>query len=197
MKTDQSLEGFTFPARRQLSRRMRPFASGRGLGSLLSWLLIAVVAVGWFLMLRPQALGGSAGYVMVRGASMQPTYHSGDLVVVRRATSYAIGDIVAYRVPAGDVGAGLTVIHRIVGGNESSGFVTRGDDNATPDDWRPSGRDIVGRAWFVLHHAGTALGFLHDPLALASLGAGVTVALILNRQPKKRRTPEPPRGAVS
>jgi len=195
MKTDQSLEAFSFPVRGRLWRRMRPFA--RVIRSLLSWLLIAIVAVGWLVMLRPQALGGSAGYVMVRGMSMEPTYHGGDLVIVRKAPSYVIGDIVAYRVPAGEVGAGLTVIHRIVSGTARSGFVTRGDNNAAPDDWRPSAGDIVGRAWLVVPHAGTVFALLHDPLVLASLGAGVAVAVVLSGEPKKRRTPEPPADTVT
>lgn len=128
--------------------------------------------------LRPQALGGPAGYVLVRGVSMEPGYHTADLVIVRPQPAYEVGDIVAYRVPEGDVGAGVMVIHRIVGGSASEGFVMQGDNNASPDDWRPRPGDVVGSAWFSLPGAGALLQWLHSPLVLASMAAGIAAAVI-------------------
>jgi signal peptidase len=151
-------------------------------------LAILVSALAWTFTLRPEALGGPASYVMVRGVSMVPTYHTGDLVVVHRRAAYGPGDLVAYRIPGGDVGAGTVVIHRIVGGSGRSGFVVKGDNNLAPDDWRPRNADVVGKAWFVLPRAGTLLAFLHAPLPLASLAAGVTVALIAVPRGPGRKT---------
>ena len=52
-------------------------------------LLAAAVAV-WVVALRPQALGGPALYIVVRGSSMLPTFETGDLVVLQSASSYAV-----------------------------------------------------------------------------------------------------------
>jgi len=58
--------------------------------------LLAVLAALW-LVLAPTQLGGPASYASISGGSMEPRLHQGDLVVVRRADAYRVGDVVAYR----------------------------------------------------------------------------------------------------
>ena len=161
----------------------RPTPTSARRSRLRSGLVLAagLVALGaaWTVTLRPQSLGGPASYVMVRGMSMLPTYHHGDLVILRRANSYSKGDVVGYRIPRGQIGQGLVVIHRIVGGSAPRGFVMRGDNNAAPDDWHPTPRDIVGKPWVRVPRVGVALAFLHAPLPLAGLGSGMVAALLL------------------
>lgn len=104
----------------------------------------------------------------VDGVSMTPTLHNGDLAVVERHEAYHVGDVIAYRIPDGELGAGSKVIHRIVGGNGVTGFTTKGDHNTYPDYfWHPKTADIVGRVWF--HVPGLAVTFanLHRPVPLA------------------------------
>jgi len=47
-------------------------------------------------------------------------YHTGDLVLVERQSSYHVGQLISYRVPKGDPMAGAEVIHRIIGGARST-----------------------------------------------------------------------------
>lgn len=163
------------------SARTRPWRA------IAWWACTLALFGGWFVALRPRALGGPAAYVMVRGVSMEPTYHTGDLVVTRAQRSYRAGDIVAYRVPAGEVGAGAIVIHRISGGDGARGYVLRGDNNASPDDWHPTNKDVAGRAWIVIPTAGMVLAKAQDPRLLASLAAGLTVMIVMMWDPKKKR----------
>ena len=104
-------------------------------------LLPLLVLSGWFVTLRPAALGGPVQYVIIEGQSMEPTLHSGDLVVIRRQSEYAVGDIVSIETPIGPV------MHRIVGGDGDEGFVSQGDNNGIADPWRPTTSEIVGKLW--------------------------------------------------
>jgi signal peptidase I len=146
----------------------------------------AVLAI-WAVTLRPQALGGGAMYIVVRGSSMQPTYQTGDLVIVESASAYVAGDIVAYRVPSGEIGEGHVIVHRIVSGDPAAGFVVRGDNNNAPDPWSPRISDIAGRAWLVLPGLGSLIAFVHQPVVAGGLAAGVMVSLILARPVRRSR----------
>ena len=162
-----------------MSRRIR---NGVGLAALL-------VAGGlWAVTLRPILLGGPATYIVVRGDSMNPTYATGDLVILQRAPAYAAGDIVAYRVPDGDLGAGLVVVHRIIGGDASTGFVLEGDNNPAPDPWTPRQRDVVGRAALLLPGVGRVVAAMRQPAVLGAAGAALIVTLFLL---PRRRLAEP------
>jgi signal peptidase len=141
--------------------------------------LTVAICVLWFGWLRPQSLGGRAGYVIVSGRSMLPTMHGGDLAMVRSQTRYAVGDVVAYRIPQGDAFAGRRIIHRIVGGEASNGFVMRGDNNAEPDLWHPRASDIEGRLWWRAPAFGRAIAFARSPFSLAAVAGGVAFALAL------------------
>jgi signal peptidase I len=155
---------------------------GRLVANLAFAILFMVACAVWFITLRPAPLGGPATYVIVRGVSMEPTYHAGDLVIVRRRPVYQAGDIVAYKIPAGEVGGGLSVIHRIVGGSVETGFRTKGDNNAESDPWRPTPGQIEGTAWLVLPKTGAIMSSLRAPITLASLAAAAAVAMVIYRQ---------------
>jgi signal peptidase len=125
--------------------------------------------------------------VGVDGVSMTPTMRNGDLAIVEKKSSYHVGDVVAYRIPAGETGAGAKIIHRIVGGNGKTGFVTRGDHNSYTDYyWHPRTKDVLGKVWFHVPVVAGLLGKLHQPGVLAAVVALVTFGVIA--WPSKRPT---------
>jgi signal peptidase I len=140
--------------------------------------LLALVVGLWATFLLPKGLGGSASYLIVSGHSMDGTYATGDLVVVREGKSYEIGDVVGYRVPEGAPGAGHLVIHRIVGGDEDQGFITQGDNNDEVDIWRPLPEDVLGDALVRVPGFGKRLVQLRTPVGLGVL-AGALAFLVL------------------
>lgn len=135
--------------------------------------VLVTLFLAWFLFLRPASLGGPAGYILISGQSMEPTLSPGDLVVVLRQETYAVGDIIAFRVEGGG-----TVIHRIVGGSAVEGFVVKGDNNPGPDLWRPRPEEVLGRVVFHLRGAAQILARLREPPGFATLASGL-VALAL------------------
>src|SRR6476659_4564961 len=143
-------------------------------GWLLLLALLALLAWAW-----PQSFGGHVAYVRVDGQSMNPTFAMGDLAVVRRQSSYRVGDAVAYRIPAGEFGAGAIVIPRLVAGHGTTGFVTKGDNKPLRDEWHPRSSDIVGRVRYDIPGAGAELAQLTRPVYLGGLMAGLTVLMML------------------
>lgn len=168
----------------------------RRVGRVGALMLIAGLAVAWSIWLRPVALGGQASWLIVRGDSMEPTYVTGDLVIVRAEPSYLPGDIVAYRVPDGELGAGRVVIHRIIGGDAGAGYRLQGDNNDGVDPWTPADGDVVGRAWLRVPVVGRVLAWAHQPVTLASLAAALMVGWLVAGSgtrpavtaPRERRT---------
>jgi signal peptidase len=99
------------------------------------------------------------------------------VVVALKERSYERGDVVVYRVPAGEPAAGDRVIHRIVGGSAAKGFVMKGDNKDGIDPWRPTPKDVIGKERLAIPQAGQGLLFLRTPLGVALL-AGLTTLLV-------------------
>ena len=153
--------------------------------------LVVLACLFWAHFLRPESLGGRAGYVLVSGQSMEPRYHTGDLVLVQRHASYRVGQVIAYRVPKGDPMAGAQVIHRIIGGDAKSGFVVQGDNRTQPDVWRPKPVDVVGVKTLRIPKAIIVLQYLRSPIFLALLAACFVFVHVLNRAGKDEQEASP------
>ena len=136
----------------------------------------------WFCL--PQTLGGRAGWVLVSGTSMLPHLHTGDLVLVERQAHYHLGEVIAYRVPKGQVGAGHVVIHRIVGGSGAKGWRMQGDNRTAADLWYPKKRDIIGAKELRIPYAWLLLRLFHTPLFLR-LFVGCLVFCLVALRPEE------------
>lgn len=153
----------------------------------LSIVAVLGLFLAWFLLLRPAFLGGPASYIIVAGASMEPTLHSGDLALARQQAPYQQGDIVAFRVPEGEPGEGHIVIHRIVGGTAEEGYIIQGDNKEQPDRWHPTSEDILGRMWFNVPLGGLCVFFLRQPIGLGALAGFLGMFLVLSGGEGARR----------
>lgn len=114
----------------------------RRVGGFLAGLAVVAAVV----LIWPARLGGASVLVVVQGRSMEPTHRSGDLVVARTTDDVATGDVVVYRIPDGQPGAGQLVMHRLMSIRPDGRLVLQGDNRRLPDDVVLGREDVVARA---------------------------------------------------
>jgi len=143
-----------------------------------AWWLITMIVITWLVWtwVWPSALGGHTSWVLVAGHSMEPTFHTGDLVLAQPQDNYKIGDVVVYRVPQEEA-KGSQIVHRIVR-EEDGHWITRGDNRDTEDPWKLTDDDIVGRKVLLIPKFGVATASLRLPLVLGLLAAGAAIYLL-------------------
>jgi signal peptidase I len=138
----------------------------RHLKGFLTAAIFCGIAAVW-IMFAPAQFGGRASYVMVAGASMEPTLKQGDLVITQVSDRYDVADVVTYMHP--DLGP---IIHRIVD-LENDRFILKGDNNDWYDNYKPQLADVVGKEWIHLRGAANTLEWLRTP------GAMVLISVVL------------------
>ena len=163
----------------------------RRVTGVFGWLVVAAVV--WALV--PFQWGGHLGLTVVAGESMEPTYHTGDLVLSWRRDTYAVGDVVVYTVPEGEPGEGYNVVHRITA-RGAEGYTLRGDNNERDDMWTPSDDDVRGEVFAVVPSGGRWLRLIVSPLVMAFL-AGVLVAVAVAMGGKRGDQEDGPEGPGS
>jgi signal peptidase I len=123
---------------------------------------------------RPISLGGETGVTVVSGQSMEPTFHTSDLIITRPKATYEVGDVVVFKVPDG-VAKGRDIVHRIESRLDDGSFLAQGDNNKTTDPWPITNADIVGAKW-VMIPKGALLGNIIRSVPALAVVIGGTVA---------------------
>ncbi len=156
---------------------------------LFNLILFMGLVVVW-IAFAPAKIGGQASYIMVNGISMEPNYHTGDLVIVRKAGTYQVGDVITYR----DAEMGAYVIHRIIG-IEQGQFIIKGDNNSWIDAYQPTPDEIIGKQWIYAPKAGRAMQWLRKPtnlsLTVVLLGGVFMSSMITKPSKGKKRKNSP------
>lgn len=163
-----------------MSRRSFTGAVGSALG------LAALAAAVFFLW--PVQLGGWTAYAVIHGTSMEPRLQTGDLVVTRSQSHYAVGDAVLYHSALLD----SNVYHRIVS-IENGRYGFRGDNRTENDPETLGENSIRGTEWVTIPGVGAGLVWVAQPTHLAILVfALVFMMLFGGREIARRRRPRDP-----
>lgn len=159
--------------------------------TIAGWLFLALALAVTHQAVGPRELGGPAGYVVVRGDSMEPTYTDGDLVITRSKARYEVGDVITYQP---EIEYDFPVIHRVVA-VDGDDLVTRGDNRDEDDAWGVATEAVVGSTWLRIPRGGIVLAHLFQPATLFALVIFVVVLVVLRR--KEPRAPSPPAATVA
>jgi signal peptidase I len=149
-----------------------PVARSSGLslaGKILGW--AALVAAGLIVLgllavtVGPRFLPYQA--LIVRSGSMSPTIPTGSIVFYKKvnAANVKVGDIIVFAKPGVPNEKVTHRVYKIGHGPTGNYFITKGDANGTPDDWRVP---AVGTGWVSAFHVptvGYALVDLQSTLA--------------------------------
>jgi signal peptidase I len=136
---------------------------------------VVIVVFISFYTIWPARLGGPVNYLTTVGSSMEPTFHEGDLAILRPASQYHTGDVVAYHSRT----LHTVVMHRIIG-HDRDHYSFKGDHNTWNDPDTPTRDDIIGKLWLRIPHGGIALIGMR-----ASAIFGAVVALLFVAFPKR------------
>ncbi len=156
---------------------------------MLTGTLVALAAVGFYYF-APSNIGGSTSYVVTSGVSMQPHFHTGDLAIVRPASNYEVGEIVAYHSTLLHV----TVLHRIIA-RRGNRYVFKGDNNNFIDPVQPTRSELLGKLWFHIPHGGVFFNALHAQVVAAVIAALLGMFVLFGFSEKRRRRERRQRGA--
>lgn len=130
----------------------------------------------------PAVLGGSSQVIAVHGHSMEPTYFSGDLVVLDTEAAPEIGNVIVFHIPQDEPADGQLVVHRVVGVRDDGTYITQGDNAANPDVFLTTRADIVGSPRFSVPHGGQAIATVGSPIGLAAVTGGLCTVLLWPRK---------------
>lgn len=153
--------------------------SGRRLGATLATAALCIAA---WAALAPAKVGGSTTYVVTTGVSMLPHFHAGDLVLLRKQSTYHVGDVAGYH----NAQLGVTVMHRIVA-IEGGHYFFKGDNNDFTDSYHPTAAQIVGAEWIHLPGWGNFLLTLRAPVVAAVVLGVMWLFLFWPRSGSSRR----------
>jgi signal peptidase I len=162
---------------------------------LIGGAAIGAVALGWF-MFAPSQLGGSKSYVLIKGHSMEPRIHTGDLVILDSGSEYRPGVVAGYQSKR----LGHAVLHRIVR-RSGDRYVFKGDNNDWIDSERPVRSELIGSMWMHIPGAGRYVASLAEPRN-AAIFAGVMTLFVGGfastraRRQRRRPTRPSPQGPV-
>lgn len=98
--------------------------------------------------------------VAIASGSMEKELYVGDIAIIQKsnANTVNVGDIIEYQME------GYTVIHRIIEKKQKNGefyFVTKGDNNDTPDHKEVRENQLIGKVIFKIKYLGYPAIWLH------------------------------------
>ncbi len=126
--------------------------------------IAAIAALGLLLVVALFPIQGNIQIKIVKSGSMEPTIHTGSIVVVKPSPVYQKGDIITF---GPDTKKEIPITHRIIevrGTDAQTRFFTKGDANEDKDMKEIASREVIGKVLFSVPYLGYVIDFARKPL---------------------------------
>ena len=152
-----------------------------GIVKALSWIVYAVI-IAALAIAAPFLLGYRP--VVVLSGSMEPVYPVGSIIYYKQASfeEIQVGDAITIKI-----GDGALATHRVLEKNETDRtFITKGDNNPSPDQEPVPFDRVVGRATsFAIPFAGYMTSFVQRWYVIAGMGLILLLDMVLGSLSKE------------
>ncbi|MFA6314892.1 MAG: signal peptidase I [Candidatus Paceibacterota bacterium] len=128
--------------------------------------IVCIVAVAILLLVSIFPITGNYKILVVQSGSMEPSIHTGSVVVVKPISDYKVGDIITF---GPNTKTQIPTTHRITEVRVQEGqmvYRTRGDANNGEDLKEVSMSEIIGKVYFSVPYVGYIIDFVKKPIGL-------------------------------
>ena len=148
--------------------------------NIISTVLVALVVLLALLLVGARIFGLQVFTVL--SGSMEPTYHTGSLIYVKKVDPYTIqnGQVITFMLDENTVAT-----HRVVGvvpDEEDSSvirFRTKGDANETEDGGLVHYKNVIGTPVFTIPYLGYVASYIqHPPGMYVAIAAGAVLLML-------------------
>lgn len=125
-----------------------------------------IILIGLLLIVSIFPITGNIKIMTVLSGSMEPSIHTGSIVVAKPSSNYKIGDVVTF---GKNTKTEIPTTHRITEMRTENGvmiYKTKGDANNSEDGKEVLSKDIIGKVHFSVPYVGYAINFVKKPLGL-------------------------------
>lgn len=152
---------------------------------VIYYLIVVFIAiVAFVLIISILPLSNNFKILAVLSGSMEPTIHTGSVVLVKPASNYHIGDIITF----GEISKTQTpTTHRISEIRLQAGqprFITKGDANNAPDLKEVSMSEVKGKVLFSIPYAGFVVNFAKQPIGFLLIIIIPAIVIIIDEARK-------------
>lgn len=107
---------------------------------------------------------GNIQILTVLSGSMEPTIHTGSIVIIKPSSEYKTGDIITF---GKNTKTDIPTTHRVIGERAQDGSIvysTKGDANNAEDSKEVPKEEIIGKVLFSIPYLGFAINFIKQPM---------------------------------
>jgi signal peptidase len=126
----------------------------------------AILFIALLIIVSTFPITGNVKLLSVLSGSMEPTIHTGSVVVIKPESSYKVGDVITF---GKNTKTDVPTTHRIAEMKIISGeavYKTKGDANNGEDSTETPQKEIIGKVLFSIPYLGYIVDFVKKPVGL-------------------------------